>query len=189
MSFADAISAGFKNYANFKGKASRSEFWYWVLFTVLLALVLSTIESVVWPLPMQSADWMQDLELTFSQPTPLTNIASLVLLIPNLSVTARRFHDAGFSAKWLFLQLVPVGYGLFATVGVVTVFASVPSGQALSTENLMAFVFLIVPIFALGFAVLVIYLVMALRPSRSFYDGNKYVEPEPLSSMDEGTTA
>jgi len=49
MSFVGAISSGFKNYLNFKGKASRAQYWYWVLFTLLLALVLGTIEGVIWP--------------------------------------------------------------------------------------------------------------------------------------------
>jgi hypothetical protein len=53
----------------------------------------------------------------------------------------------------------------------------------------MSIIFLIAPIFALGFAVFVIHTIFALKPSRSFYDGNKYVEPTPLSSADEGTTA
>ena len=189
MSFAGAISAGFKNYVNFKGKATRTEFWYWVLFTVLVSLVLTTLESWLWPAPMQSMDWMQDLQATLAQPTPLTNIASLALLIPNLSVTARRFHDAGFSAKWLLIQLVPFAYGVFATVGVVTVISNAPSGQLLTTEQLMSVIFLVIPIFGLFLAVFVVFLVMALRPSKSFYDGNRYVDPEPLSSMDEGTTA
>ena len=189
MSFTNAIGAGFKNYVNFKGRASRSEFWYWVLFTILLSIVLSTLESVIWPAPMASPDWMQNLELTFSQPTPLTNIASLILLLPNLAVTARRFHDAGFSAKWLLIQLVPIGYGLFATVGVVTVLSNAPSGQMLNTEELMSLIFLVIPIFGLFIAAFVVFLVLALRPTKSFYDGNRYVEPEPLSSMDEGTTA
>lgn len=190
MSFAAAVRSGFKNFVNFKGKATRAEFWYWVLFTILVSLVLSTIESVIWPMPMMaSPDWMQNIQATLSQPTPLTNIASLVLILPNLSVTARRFHDAGFSAKWLFLQLVPIAYGIFATVGVVAVFSNSQTGAMLTTEELMSLIFLIIPIFALGIAVFVIFLVMALRPSKSFYDGNKYVEPEPLNSMDEGTTA
>jgi uncharacterized membrane protein YhaH (DUF805 family) len=189
MSFTEAISAGFRNYVNFKGKATRSEFWFWVLFTVLVSLVLSTLESVLWPAPMQSMDWMQNLQATLAQPTPLTNIASLVLLIPNLSVTARRFHDAGFSAKWLLIQLVPFAYGIFATVGVVTVFSNAPSGQLLTTEQLMSVIFLVIPIFGLFITVFVVFLVLALRPSKSFYDGNKYVEPEPLNSLDEGTTA
>ena len=189
MNFLDAVGSGFRNYFNFKGKASRSEFWYWVLFTVLLSIVLSTLDSAISPLPAPTNDWVQDLEAALMQPTPLTNLASLLLLIPNLSVTARRFHDAGFSAKWLFLQLVPLAYGLFALVGVFSILSNLPPGQMPTTETLMTFVFLIVPIAGLGFAVLVIYLIMALRPSRSFYDGNKYVEPEPLGSLDEGTTA
>lgn len=188
MSFVDAVQSGFKNYFNFKGRASRSEFWYWVLFTILLSLVLGTIEGVIWPAPVSSGDWMQDLDSFAGQPTPFTSIASFLLLIPNLSVTARRFHDAGFSAKWLFLQLGPLAYAVFAGIGVFTVVANAGS-EELSYEAIMSLIFLILPIVAMAMAVLVIYLVMALRPSRSFYDGNKYVEPTPLSAGDEGTTA
>jgi uncharacterized membrane protein YhaH (DUF805 family) len=101
---------------------------------------------------------------------------------------ARRFHDAGFSAKWLFLQIIPIAYGLFAAVGVVSILVSADL-QDLSVEQLMSLVFLVLPIFGLFLAVMVIYLVFALRPSRSFYDGNKYVEPESPSSLQEGTTA
>ena len=94
MSFVDAIKSGFKNYFNFKGKASRSEFWYWVLFTVLLTSVISTFEAIIWPAPTPNGDWMENLDVTLSNPTPLSNLTSLVLLIPNLSMAARRFHDA-----------------------------------------------------------------------------------------------
>jgi len=191
MTFVGAIQSGFRNYFNFRGKASRSEFWYWVLFTVLLSLVVSTVESVIWPAEevVLDADWMQNLESLSAQPTPISNFLSFALLIPNLAVTARRFHDAGYSAKWLFLQLVPLGYGIFAGVGVVAVLTAAAPGQMLSREELMSLVFLVLPIFALLLAVLVIYMVFALKPSKSFFDGNRYVEPEPLDSFDEGTTA
>jgi uncharacterized membrane protein YhaH (DUF805 family) len=191
--FSGAISSGFRNFANFKGKASRSEFWYWVLFTALLAVVLSLLESLIWTpeLPVQVSDdgLRQNFEQVVSSPSPLTTIASLVLFIPNLSMTARRFHDAGFSAKWLLLQVVPLAYGLFSTVGVVAVLSNAVPGQMLSTQELMSLVFLVIPILALFAAVYVMFFALALRPSKSFYDGNKYVDPEPLSSMDEGTTA
>lgn len=195
MNFVDAIAAGFKNYANFKGKASRSEFWYWVLFTILLSLVLGTIETVIWPAaPIDSEDLEAVLNATLSAPTPLTSLANLVLFIPGLSVTARRFHDAGYSGKWLLLLLVPVAYLIFAIVGVVALAveyfgAGMPSVDEIPVEVMMSMIFLIAPIFALGFAVFVIHMVFALKPTRSFYDGNKYVEPTPLSSADEGTTA
>jgi uncharacterized membrane protein YhaH (DUF805 family) len=188
MNFLDAIKSGFQNYFNFKGRASRSEFWYWVLFTVLIGLVATTLESAIWPAPMIQGDWMQDLESIAAQQTPLSNILALVLFIPNLSMLARRFHDAGFSAKWLFLQLIPIAYGIFAAIGVVSILLS-SDLDMLSVEELMSLVFLVLPIFGLFLAVMVIYLVFALRPSRSFYDGNKYVEPESPSSLQEGTTA
>lgn len=195
MNFVDAIASGFKNYFNFKGRASRSEFWYWVLFTILLSLVLGTIETVLWPAaPIDSDDLEAVLNATLSAPTPLTSLANLLLFIPGLSVTARRFHDAGFSAKWLLLLLVPVGYSIFAIVGLVAIASSyfgsaMPSVEDFPAEVLMSIIFLIAPIFALGFAVFVIHMIFALKPTRSFYDGNKYVEPTPLSSADEGTTA
>ena len=114
MTFKQAVRHGIENILDFRGTASRAQFWYWVLFTLLLSLVLSTIESVIWPpVPIQG-DWMADLDAFTSAPTPLTTIASILLFIPNLAVTARRFHDAGFSAKWLLLQLIPLGYGIFA---------------------------------------------------------------------------
>lgn len=188
MSFVDAVQSGFRNAFNFKGAAKRSEFWYWVLFTLLVSLVLSTVESVLWPPTPIQGDWMADVEGVLSQPTPLTTIASLLLFIPNLSVTARRFHDAGFSAKWLLLQLIPLAYGVFALIGSLVVLMNL-KGPEPSYEELIALIFLILPIIALALAIAVIFLIMALRPSRSFYDGNKYVEPVPLGPGDEGTTA
>lgn len=164
-----------------------------MLFTALLAVVLSLLESLIWTpeLPAQVSDdgLRQNFEQVVDSPSPLTTIASLVLFIPNLSMTARRFHDAGFSAKWLLLQVVPLAYGAFSTVGVVAVLSNAVPGQMLSTQELMSVIFLVIPILALFSAVYVIFFALALRPSKSFYDGNKYVDPEPLSSMDEGTTA
>ena len=188
MSFASAVVSGFRNYFNFQGRASRSEFWYWFLFTILISIVASTIESVLWPVPVVEDEWLQ-LQSSLSQPTPITTFLSIALLVPNLSMTARRFHDAGFSAKWLFLQLVPIAYGIFAAVGAISILSSVNDLRALSTEDLFSLVFLIIPIFGLFLVVMVIYLVFALKPSRSFYDGNKYVEPESPASLQEGTTA
>ena len=189
MSFVGAISSGFKNFVNFKGKASRSQYWYWVLFTLLLALVLGTIEGVIWPTAATTGDPVTDIQSLSTDFTPLTTISSLVLFLPNLSILARRLHDAGFSAKWLFLIIVPAGYPIFATIGSIALINDYPSGQEFSPELLMSLVFLIVPILALAAIVFIIFLVLVLKTSKSFYDGNKYVEPEPLDSLDEGTTA
>ena len=166
-----------------------------MLFTILLSLVLGTIETVIWPAaPLDGEDLEAILTATLSAPTPLTSLANLLLFIPGLSVTARRFHDAGFSAKWLLLLLVPAAYAIFAVIGALAITWSfftdqAPAGADIPVESLMTIIFLVAPIFALGFAVFVIHMIFALKPTRSFYDGNKYVEPTPLTSADEGTTA
>ncbi len=82
MTFVDAIKSGFKNYANFKGVAPRSEFWYWVLFTFLLGLVTNSIDNV-------------------ANTTALSNLSNLALFLPGLAVAARRLRDSGRSAIWL----------------------------------------------------------------------------------------
>ena len=47
MTFSEAISSGFRNYVSFSGRASRSEFWYWILFNVLVSIALSIIDLVL----------------------------------------------------------------------------------------------------------------------------------------------
>jgi len=98
VTFAQAISLGFKNYARFRGVASRSEYWYFVLFYFLLNLVLSTIDSV--------------LAVSIDLPLGLADLSVFVFLLPLLTITARRFKDAGFSAYLIWLQAVPVAAAL-----------------------------------------------------------------------------
>lgn len=190
VNFVDAVALGFKNYARFRGTASRSEFWYWTLFAVLLNMVLSTIESLIWPTPNVSGESLEELLLILQTPTPLTSIASLLLLLPNLAVTARRFRDAGFSGKWLFASLLPGAYAIFALFGVLVIVGPMDSEGPLALEQTIPIIFLIVPLFALIALVLLMFLIFTLKPTRSFYDGNKYAEPQPLGPGDDiGTTA
>ncbi|NDH66083.1 MAG: DUF805 domain-containing protein, partial [Microbacteriaceae bacterium] len=103
MNFADAIKNGFKNYVQFRGVASRSEYWYWVLFTVLVSVVLGTIDGV-----MAEGSLEQQATDPLAMSGTLGNIASLVFLLPNLTVGVRRMRDAGFSAWFLLLSVLPM---------------------------------------------------------------------------------
>ena len=94
MQFGDAIKNGFQNYANFRGVASRSEFWYWTLFTVLVSLGTSIVDSAI------------GLALDMQAFTLVNTLGSLALLLPGLAVAVRRFHDAGFSAWWYSIPQV-----------------------------------------------------------------------------------
>jgi uncharacterized membrane protein YhaH (DUF805 family) len=78
-----------QNYATFKGRASRSEHWYFVLFNIIFSIALSYVSGVV-NLPI------------------LYTIYSLALLIPSIAVAVRRMHDVGKSGWFI---LIPI-YGL-----------------------------------------------------------------------------
>jgi uncharacterized membrane protein YhaH (DUF805 family) len=94
MNFGEAIASGFKNYVNFEGRAARSEYWYWVLFNVIVSVVATLIDKFVFP---------------GSGLSPVNTIAMLALLIPSLTVGARRLHDIGRTGWWLLLGLTIIG--------------------------------------------------------------------------------
>ena len=72
-------------YAQFDGRASRSEYWWFYLFTVLAGVAADTIGDTV------------------------GNIASLALFLPSLALAARRLHDTGRSGWWFLLILTVIG--------------------------------------------------------------------------------
>jgi uncharacterized membrane protein YhaH (DUF805 family) len=82
-----------KKYADFTGRARRTEFWMFALFNFIVSLVLGIIDVVVGT----TANGVGILQLLYS----------LAVLIPGLAVSARRLHDTGRSGWWLLLGLVP----------------------------------------------------------------------------------
>jgi uncharacterized membrane protein YhaH (DUF805 family) len=92
MTFSEAISSGFRNYVGFSGRASRSEFWYWILFNVLVSIALSII----------------DLALVSGNTTVLSSIWSLATFLPSLAVGIRRLHDTDRSGWWWLISFIPL---------------------------------------------------------------------------------
>jgi uncharacterized membrane protein YhaH (DUF805 family) len=98
MSFQDAVRTCLtQKYADFNGRARRSEYWYYVLFTVIVAIVADIIDRIVGTNDM------------FSNNGLVGTIASLALLVPSLAVGARRLHDTGRSGWWQLIALTVVG--------------------------------------------------------------------------------
>ena len=94
MGFTEAVGTCFAKYATFSGRAVRSEFWYWVLFTVIASIVLVLI-----PLPLiGSLNGSETLGWAFD----------LATILPYIAVTARRLHDVDRSGWWQLLIFVPV---------------------------------------------------------------------------------
>jgi len=104
--FLDTIK---KQYADFNGRASRSAYWYFVLFYVLIGVVLAIIDTfVVNPLlGMNIAEVSQGGILQF--------VFALAILIPSIAIGVRRLHDTGKSGWWMLISLVPV-IGLLALI-------------------------------------------------------------------------
>jgi uncharacterized membrane protein YhaH (DUF805 family) len=166
MTFVGAVKSAFVNFRKFKGTATRREYWFYILATALIGIVLSTIESSIWP-PIETDDLIE----AINQPTPLSSIAALILLIPTLSVTSRRMQDSGWSGKWLFLYLLPVVPLLMGIIGVV---GYLNSTTAPEVEVLATMVAYFVPTLLIAFGVQVFLLILCLLPSKSREQGNKY---------------
>ena len=81
-----------KNYFNFSGRATRSEFWYFTLFVLLFGIVITLIEVIMG---------------TYDSGI-LSLIYNLALLFPSLAVSTRRLHDTNRSGWWNLIMLVPI---------------------------------------------------------------------------------
>jgi uncharacterized membrane protein YhaH (DUF805 family) len=84
MKFEESIKICFSKYADFKGRAIRSEFWWFVLFTTLASLALSMASETA------------------------SAIFSVATLLPYLAVGARRLHDTNRSGWWQLIWIVPL---------------------------------------------------------------------------------
>lgn len=102
MTFSDSILNILSNFAEFRGRATRSEYWYWVLFTLIVNVALQIVDGMI------SAPAMGFAAFELDAGRPLTLVGMLALLAPSLAVACRRLHDAGRSGKWLLIGVIPV---------------------------------------------------------------------------------
>ncbi len=92
MSFMDAVKSCFSQYVGFKGRARRSEYWYFCLFEIVVDVVLSVLMSVTGARIFGI----------------LSGIFGLACLLPGLAVAIRRMHDIGKSGWFILCGLIPV---------------------------------------------------------------------------------
>jgi uncharacterized membrane protein YhaH (DUF805 family) len=104
MSFEEAIRGGLTRYADFNGRSSRSAYWWFTLFAVLVYIGGSIIDAVI------------------GAPV-LVIIAFVGLFLPSLAVLVRRLHDTDKSGWWVLLSFIP-----FIGSIVLLVFACLDSG-------------------------------------------------------------
>ena len=123
-----AIARFFKNYANFKGRASRSEFWWTVLTFWGAILVFSGVAAAVdearYSMPYEVYSAMQGLSTVFGL---LILALMLGTLVPWLAITWRRLHDADMPGPLYFLNFIPYLGGIVLIV--LTALPPKPSGR------------------------------------------------------------
>ena len=156
MSFPNSVKSGFRNFANFKGRATRSEFWWFILFGQVLQNVAQNI----------SAD--------------VASLISLGLILPNLSLQFRRLHDINRSAKWMLWPLASLLGAAIAFVGLL-----IQTSQSISnfdsdvifdggTQISLLFMFAFIISAFIGGVVNFVFSVMPSDPNM-----NKYGPPPP----------
>jgi uncharacterized membrane protein YhaH (DUF805 family) len=123
IGFIDAIKRGFKKYATFSGRAGRSEYWWWALFTFIVSVVLLVPAYVLGI--TTSPDGGRTPGAGAIPLIILMIIFYLAIIVPNLALTVRRLHDAGYSGWLVLLGLVPYLGGL-----ILLIFAVLPSSPA-----------------------------------------------------------
>ena len=95
MGFGEAISTGFSKYVDFSGRATRSEYWFWSLFTMLTGWVTMGIDV--------------GFGLGAGGIGVVNTLFSLATLLPNIAVVLRRLHDTGRSGWWYCIIFTCIG--------------------------------------------------------------------------------
>lgn len=90
MTFQDAVRTCLQNYVTFAGRARRSEFWFFILFNLLVQIVAGILDAFLGGTGFVGA------------------VASLALFLPGLAVSVRRLHDTGRSGWWILICLIPL---------------------------------------------------------------------------------
>jgi uncharacterized membrane protein YhaH (DUF805 family) len=85
-------------YAQFEGRATRSEYWYFVLFYIIGALIVGLLDGVMSGLTGGNAGGIGILSLLYFLGT----------LVPSIAVGIRRLHDTGRSGWWYLIALIPI---------------------------------------------------------------------------------
>jgi uncharacterized membrane protein YhaH (DUF805 family) len=79
-----------KNYAQFSGRARRTEYWMFVLVNLIISVGITVVEAMI------------------GSPGYIGILYNLAVLIPSLAVGARRLHDTGRTGWWMLICLVPI---------------------------------------------------------------------------------
>ncbi|MFC0005044.1 DUF805 domain-containing protein [Micromonospora siamensis] len=96
MSPIDAVKSVFSNYASFGGRARRSEYWWFALFSWVVSIVASVLDGAF------------GTQMGSGSLGVIGLIVTLALLLPSIAVAVRRLHDTNRAGWWLLIALIPL---------------------------------------------------------------------------------
>jgi uncharacterized membrane protein YhaH (DUF805 family) len=98
-----------KQYADFSGRARRKEYWMFMLFNIIFAIVAAILDNVLGS------------TITPDAPYGLFYFSYVIaMVIPGWAVSVRRLHDVGKGGGWIFISLVPLIGGILLLILVCT---------------------------------------------------------------------
>ena len=98
MDFWQAIVSGFKNYVVFRGRACRSEYWYWILAIWIGGIITGIIDYGAFGTSFIGLDY-----------GPINSIFSVAAFLPTLAIGIRRLHDIDRTGWWMLIWLTIIG--------------------------------------------------------------------------------
>ena len=189
MSFGEAIKTCFKKYFDFKGRARRSEYWWFVLFVFLVAVVWTFVGSIVSAFIIAFLSQGNTAAMAGTAALIICLVLLLPLLfvvIPQYAVLTRRLHDTGKSGWWVVLSLVLglIYLALYAFI-MVPLFDLMGSGYITQTEVMQVLIennpgivatlgIVSIASFALGIVLLVFTLLDSSREENKYGPSPKY---------------
>jgi uncharacterized membrane protein YhaH (DUF805 family) len=148
-----------EKYADFTGRAPRAEYWWYILGLIVVAIVISIVESVLGLKGMILGFW-----------GPLTALFMLATIVPSLAVGARRLHDTNRSGWWQLLFYVP--YALMIILGGAAIAGGAAAGGTMGAvagagiAGLLALIALVCGI------ILLVFMVLPSQPGENRYGPN-----------------
>lgn len=141
MTFFESIKTVFRKYAEFGGRASRPEFWWFALFCALVSAALNAVSLTMSPIPGRMFEVGATASSVYGY-VSLSGVWGVAVLLPTLAVSVRRLRDAGRNWTELFWLLLPIVGAIILIVHlcdpskpaqpVVTVMAGSPGGTTTS---------------------------------------------------------
>ena len=162
VGFGEAIKQGFSGYVRFSGRATRAEYWWWVLFVALASFGFSIVDGIIGA--ATGGNTFGIFQFLFF----------LATFLPHLAVVARRLHDIGKTGWWqvIWYVLTFLGWGIAVGLWV---------GAVASTVALAIIVSIIALILTLGVIVWVVLWMVRqgqLGPNRFGADPRAWDSPE-----------